>query len=114
MAEIKKADPASEVHSPQSPLGRLSGGMPCGTEPTVATPLASKLKTAVAMVVAATAATGPALAKMSAMRGGKPSLIKVGLRLLRTQNKKASAGKPTATVHSEVLGSSCTSEVKSS
>ena len=50
------------------------------------------------MVVAATAATGPAFASSSAARGGNPNLASSGFSPLRTQNRKTTEPTPIAIV----------------
>jgi hypothetical protein len=76
----------------------VKGGSPCGTLPTMATPRSWSPSPQTASVVTATAATGPALARMSASRGFRPARIRSGFSPFRTQNRKAIAAAPIASV----------------
>ena len=92
---MSRAGTNSDCHRPMSRLGRLNGGRPCGTSPTILRPLACQSKAQVAMVVSAMAATGPVLATISAGASFIPSRFSNGLRPLRTQNKNAVVNTPT-------------------
>ena len=78
--------------------GSVKGGRPCGTTPTTATPRASSSSAQTASVVTATAATGPALVRISALRGPSPRRCRAGFSPRRTQNRKAVAVAPMTSV----------------
>ncbi len=98
MTEMSKADKKSWFQRLRSKLGVLSGGNPIGTSPTILTPWVFKPNAQVTRTVATTAATGPALVRTSAMRGVRPFDNSKGFNPLRTQNKKATAAVPRASV----------------
>ena len=78
--------------------GRANGGNPCGIAPTRLTPRAPRSSASAATMVAATAATGPALATISAACCVRPSRTSSGFNPLRTQNRNSVAGSPIASV----------------
>ena len=60
-----------------------------GTVPTILTPCDDRSKRKVISVVTTTAPTGPALAKISAVRGASPIFNSVGFNPFLTQKRKA-------------------------
>ena len=99
MTEISSAGTHSCAIRSRSVEGKAKGGRPCGIAPTRFTPRSPRSNAIAARMVTATAATGPALATISAAWSFRPIRISRGFRPLRTQNRNSVAGTPIASVH---------------
>ena len=101
---ISSAGTASDFQSAMSQSGAVKGGRPWGTVPTILRPCACQSKAQVRMVLAAMAATGPALATKSAGRASMPQRTSKGFKPLRTHHKNAMAVRPMHKASIWVLG----------
>ena len=103
ITEISRAGTHSRAIRSGSVEGNANGGRPCGIAPTRSTPRALRSKDSAARMVTTTAITGPALATISAARGCSPSETSAGFNPLRTQNRKAVADSPIASVQGLIV-----------
>ena len=98
MIEISSAGRASDDSIPRSVAGRVSGGSPPGTVPTIFTPASSSEKSAVIAIETATAATGAARVAIIAALAGTPAFLSSGESPLRAQKRKATEAAPISSV----------------